>query len=74
MRVSHSAMVSWLGVQKAALKRSTTVETKKRYMMRLATKAGRATPRAVRRPRPPQLTPVVACYREWPAPWSPSPG
>ena len=33
--------------------------------MRLATKARRAAPRAVRRPRKPQETSVVACHQEW---------
>ena len=33
--------------------------------MRLATKAGSATQSAVRRPKPPQVTPVVACHQEW---------
>ena len=40
-------------------------DTKGRHMMRLATKAGSATPSAVRRPSPPQVTPVVACHQEW---------
>ena len=35
------------------------------HMMRLATKAGSAMPSAVRRPSPPQETPVVACHQEW---------
>ena len=34
-------------------------------MMRLATKAGSANPRAVQRPGSPQLTPVVTCHQEW---------
>ena len=33
--------------------------------MRLATKAGRATVTAVRSPRPPTVTPLVACHHEW---------
>ena len=33
--------------------------------MRLATKAGKATVTAVRSPRPPTDTPVVACHQEW---------
>ena len=33
--------------------------------MRLATKAGRATVTAVRSPKPPTDTPVVACHHEW---------
>ena len=36
-----------------------------RDMMRLATKAGRTTPMAVRRSRPPQETLLVACHSEW---------
>ena len=35
-----------------------------RDKMRLATKAGRATVTAVRSPRPPTVTPVVACHQE----------
>ena len=35
-------------------------------MMRLATKAGRAITRALRRPKQPQVTPVVACHQESP--------
>ena len=34
-------------------------------MKRLATKAGSAIPSAVRRPSPPQVTPVVACHQGW---------
>ena len=51
---SYSAMMDWLGVPKARLK----------WSMRLAAKAGSATPSAVRRPSPPQVTPVVACHQE----------
>ena len=60
VRALYSAMIGWLGVPKMALKCSTMVETKERQMMRLATKAERATPSTGRRPRPPQVTPVVA--------------
>ena len=56
MRMSYSARICWLGVPKAAQKWSTMV-TRRREMMRLATKAGRAAPMAVRRTRPPQKTP-----------------
>ena len=38
--------------------------TRGRDKMRLATKAGRATVTAVRSPRPPTVTPVVACHQE----------
>ena len=60
VRVSYSVMIGWLGVPKAVLKSSTIVESRGWHMMRLAAKAGRATPRAVR-----QVTPVVACHQEW---------
>ena len=60
MRASYSAMMSWFGTPKAWLKWSTMVDTRGRHMMRLATNAGSAMPSAVRRPSPPQETPVVA--------------
>ena len=41
------------------------VTTSGRDEMRLATKAGRPTVTAVRSPRPPAHTPVVACHQEW---------
>ena len=44
--MSCSAKIGCLGVPKAALKWSTTVETLRRHMMRLAVKAGRAAGRA----------------------------
>ena len=65
VRASYSAMTDWFGTPKARLMWSTLVETRGRHMMRLATKAGSATPSAVRRPSPPQVTPVVACHQEW---------
>ena len=40
-------------------------DTKERHIMRHATNAGSAMPIAVRRPSPPQVTPVVACHQEW---------
>ena len=49
----------------AQSKWSTMVDTRERHMMRLATMAGSAVPSAVRRPSPPQVTPVVACNQEW---------
>ena len=62
MGASCSAMMGWLGVPKARLKWSILVETRERHMMRLATKAGSATPSAMRRPSPPQVTPVVGAH------------
>ena len=41
------------------------VATSGRDKMRLATKAGRAAVTAVRSPKPPAVTPVVACHQEW---------
>ena len=50
---------------KAWLKWSTMVDTRGRHMTRLATNAESAMPSTVRRPTPPQETPVVTCHQEW---------
>ena len=53
------------GDPKAAHKSSIIVATTGRDAMRLATKAGKATPIVVRRPSPLKVTPVVVCHQEW---------
>ena len=58
VRASHSVMMDWFGTPKERLKWSTMVDTKRRHMMLLDTKALTAIPNAVRRPSPPQVTPV----------------